>query len=145
MKRSPELMPLSHDHHQALFAAQQLKRAEDPAEALDPFLAFWRTHGRNHFQVEEEVLLPGWIVADADADRRLAERVLSEHLEIRGLVWRLERGDLPLEETHSLGALLGRHVRFEERELFPAIEAGMDDDAIAELGAEIARAESVCG
>jgi hypothetical protein len=60
-------------------------------------------------------------------------------------VWRLERGDLPLEETHSLGALLERHVRFEERELFRAIEAGMDDDAIAELGAEIARAESVGG
>jgi hypothetical protein len=142
MKRSPELTPLSHDHHQALFAAQQLKRAEDIEAAATAFLPFWEAHGRRHFQVEEEVLLPGWIDADPSAERDLAARVLTDHLAIRSDVRRLERGTLPLEGVRALGKTLEDHVRFEERQLFPRIEAGLDAGAIAALGAEIARAEA---
>lgn len=143
MKRSPELTPLSHDHHQALFVAQRLKRADDADDARERFLAFWRSHGRGHFAIEEDILLPGWIADDADADRNAAARVAAEHLEIRSEARRLMRGGaVELEELHRLGALLESHVRFEERELFPAIESGLEAGAIARLGEEIAAAEA---
>jgi Hemerythrin HHE cation binding domain len=142
MKRSPELTPLSHDHHQALFAAQQLKRAEDPAPAIDVLLGFWRAHGRDHFRIEEEILLPGWIEGDPTADREMAARISEEHLAIRARVRRAERDELSVNELHELGALLADHVRFEERELFPLIEAALEPGAIAELGVEIADAEA---
>lgn len=141
MKRSPELTPLSHDHHQALFVAIELKRGEDPAAAAEAFLEFWRSHGREHFRIEEELLLPAWLEGDGTADRALASRVLDEHLRIRCLARRLERETLSVAELRELGATLERHVRFEERELFPLIEAGLDAEAIARLGAEIARLE----
>ena len=48
---------------------------------------------------------------------------------------------MAVEELRELGELLERHVRFEERELFPVIEAGLDADAISRVGAEIAEAE----
>jgi hypothetical protein len=143
MKRSAELTPLSRDHHQALTAALQLKRAEDPAGAREHFLGFWRTHGRGHFAIEEEILLPGWIEGSAGADRAAAARVAADHLEIRTRVRRLERGDgVAVDELRELGALLDAHVRFEERELFPAIEADLEAATIARLGAEIAAAEA---
>lgn len=142
MRRSPELTPLSHDHHQALFAAQQLKRAEDGPAAREAFLSFWIEHGRQHFRIEEEILLPGWVECDSGADRDLAARVLTDHLSIRTEVRRLERGALSLDDLGRLGVALERHVRFEERELFPLIEAGLDEGAIRALGTEIAQAES---
>ena len=143
MKRSPELTPLSRDHHQALFVAQRLKRVDDADDARERFLDFWASHGRGHFAIEEDILLPAWVSADVGADRSAAARVTAEHLEIRSQARRLERGDaFELEELHGLGALLESHVRFEERELFPAIEAALDAEAIAHLGEEIDAAEA---
>lgn len=143
MKRSPELTPLSHDHHQALFVAQRLKRTDDADDARERFLAFWRSHGRGHFAIEEDILLPGWVESDPGADREAAARLAAEHLEIRGEARRLEHGtEFELERFHALGSLLEAHVRFEERELFPAIEAALDAEAIARLGEEIASAEA---
>ena len=138
MKRSPELTPLSHDHHQALFVAQRLKRTEEVEEGRECFLGFWHSQGRRHFAIEEEILLPGWVEADEAADREPAARLAAEHLAIRIRARRIERGGIALEELHELGELLERHVRFEERELFPLIESRLPDDAIARLGAEIA-------
>ncbi len=144
MKRSPELTPLSHDHHQALFVAMQLKRAEDRSVA-GVYLDFFDRTGNRHFTIEEAILLPGWIVADPDADTEMATRVLAEHLELRTRACRLRLDQHTIEDLHELGELLDRHVRFEERELFPRIESGLDTEAIAALGAEIDVAEGVDG
>jgi hypothetical protein len=143
MKRSVELTPLSHDHHQALFAAQQLKRADDPHEAREAFLAFWSSHGRRHFQIEEEVLLPAWIERDPGADPAMAARVSEEHLAIRAELRRLQSGDPSAGGLRRLGELLERHVRFEERELFPLIEGGLDEADRRAVGAELASAEGI--
>jgi hemerythrin-like domain-containing protein len=142
VKRSPELTPLSRDHHKALTAARGLKRADDPGEAATAFVAFWDSHGRHHFQIEEEVLLPGWVDSDVDADRSMITRVLDEHLRIRVLARRLERRELNLDELKEMGHLLEEHVRFEERQLFPRIEERLDAESIATLGAQIAVAEA---
>ena len=64
MKRSDELAPLSRDHHQALFVAMKLKRAE--ADGAEAFLGFIAAHGGDHFRIEEEILLPAWIASDPE-------------------------------------------------------------------------------
>jgi hemerythrin-like domain-containing protein len=142
MKRSPELTPLSHDHHQTLFAALKLKRWDDQAAASQDFLDFWRVQCAEHFRIEEDILLPGWLAGDDRADVQLATRVLKEHLEVRTLVRKLEGEATAADDLKQLGELLERHVRFEERELFPAIESGLDADALKALGAELARADT---
>ncbi len=141
MKRSPELTPLSHEHHQALFVALQLKRAED-GSAFAAFREFLDGEGGTHIGIEESILLPGWLAADPGADREAAARVLDEHLELRAARLRLGSGEPAAAELHALGELLERHIRFEERELFPAIEAALGDQDLAELGARIAAAEA---
>jgi hemerythrin-like domain-containing protein len=147
MKRSTELTPLSHDHHQALFVAMQLKRAapDDVARAVKAFLDFTEETGDLHFRIEEEILLPGWVAAGT-CDRRtaaaMAARVAAEHLEIRASTRLLQAGDVSADRARELGSLLERHVRFEERELFPLVEGSLGEKALRSLGAEIAAAES---
>lgn len=146
MKRSAELKPLSHDHHQALFVAMQLKRAspEDSPFALQAFADFVEGTGDRHFRIEEEILLPAWL-ADAGAGAEaagMAARVAAEHLEIRVRARRLSASGPAADELRELGALLERHVRFEERELFPLIEEALGEAAMRDLGLEIAAAEA---
>lgn len=140
MKRSPELTPLSHDHHQALFVAMQLKRAEDRSVAR-AYLDFFDKGGEDHFQIEENILLPGWIASDPNADPEMALRVLSEHLDLRVSAARLRSDAYSTEDLNELGDLLDRHVRFEERELFPQVERGLGAEALGELGSAIEDAE----
>ena len=98
------------------------------------FLDFFESDGSAHFRMEEEVLLPAWLAADPQADRMLAERVAAEHLEIRIRAVRLRDAAATVDDLRALGDLLEAHVRFEERELFPLIESGLDERAIARLG-----------
>jgi Hemerythrin HHE cation binding domain len=124
MKRSDALASLSRDHHQALAIAQRLRRAtpETATDVRAAFLSYWTAHGRTHFRLEEEVLLPAY-AGYGDAHDPLVLRVLGEHVAIR------QRADVLAASTtiapealHELGVRLAAHVRLEERELFPLIE-----------------------
>lgn len=140
MKRSEALTPLSHDHHQALVVAQRLRRADagDAAGARAGFLTFWAEHGQRHFRQEEELLLPAY-AAHGDARHPLVLQALGEHVELRRRA--AELAAAPLADPVALcdlGELLLVHVRMEERELFPMIEAALPAPAQADLARALA-------
>lgn len=144
MKRDPALVSLSHDHHQALFVAQRLSRCtpESAAEARAALLSYWSEYGREHFHAEEEVLLPAFAV-HGDPFDPLVARALCEHVAIRRDVAQIEaRPDAGPQRLRALGEALAAHVRLEERELFPMIEATLPADALAALAEELARDEA---
>jgi hypothetical protein len=140
MKRSEALAALSRDHHHALEAARRLRRAA-PAElddAVEWFHRFWGEHGRDHFAIEEELLLP--VISDGDPEWRVAaQRVRDEHRAIRGRIPGLRAGAAAerLVAANELGRLLHDHVRFEERHLFRLLEDRLAADALVALGCAI--------
>lgn len=142
MKRSEALVPLSHDHHHALYVAKLLRDAAKPdgdaGSARAAFTEFWEREGMRHFRIEEEVLLPGSGLAGPSDDPQVA-RMLDEHLEIRRLVEALPAAGP--QELAELGQALSVHVRFEERELFPRIEESLPPDQLDLLASRIAAAE----
>lgn len=143
MKRDPALVSLSHGHHRALFVALGLRRAtaETADEASASFLDYWERHGRTHFRLEEEVLLPAY-AAHGTAHHPLVAHALCDHVAIRQLAGGLTDGPAASVETlRELGSELAQHVRFEERELFPLIEAAMPAPALAALADALERAE----
>lgn len=145
MKRDARLAALSRDHHQTLVIAQALKRAlpETAAAAREAFLGFWHVSGREHFRLEEEVLLPAY-AAHGDAHHPVVARVLCEHVAIRRHADELRRDPAaPVAALQALGRCMADHVRFEERELFPLIEQAMPDDALNELADALGHAEGV--
>jgi hemerythrin-like domain-containing protein len=143
VKRSEELAPLSRDHHQGLFAALKLSRAtpEDAASAVAAFLEFWDAEGRHHFEIEEDVLLPGFARRVAP-DHEAIVRVLVEHVDLRRRAQDLAGQREPaLADLHELGGRLRAHIRHEEDVLFPLIESTLEPSELVALGAAIARAE----
>jgi|SRR5215217_8507334 len=129
MKRSAALATLSRDHHVTLAHALKLRRAgdHDVAATTAVFLAHLVGDGRRHFAQEEAVLVPA-LPPDAAP---LGERMKAEHAEI------IERAaalgaEPSVDAAHELGELLAEHVRFEERELFTAIET-LPTDTLADI------------
>ena len=137
MKRAEALQPLSRAHHAALIVAKGLREAVEVEAGRRSMLDFWEPAGREHFRIEEEVLLPRWAAA-GPIERDVAMRFFEEHLDLRTRILALAEADVSLSDLHELGARLHDHVRFEERELFPLIEAALDESELSELGAAIA-------
>jgi hypothetical protein len=113
---------LSSDHHRALRLTRTIQRAASHG-TLDHILAsaVQDTYYREllpHFQVEEQILLPALIALGAT---ELANRTRAEHRELRRLLDAAATDDF--DSLTSFATLLEAHVRFEERELFPACEA----------------------
>lgn len=138
VKRHPALAPLSRDHHRALVVARRLREAdgESAGEAARRFLEHWRGEEERHFRLEEEVMLEG-CGAHLGPGHAAIEHMLREHSQIRADAARL-REETPLELLHDLGARLAGHVRFEENELFPLIEAHVPEAELQALGARLA-------
>jgi hypothetical protein len=140
LKRSDALRALSREHHQALAVGRALSLATDVEQATGRFLEFWKREGALHFRIEEEVLLPYWgVLGSAHAES--AARVAREHLQLRSAALYVAAGAASLASIRALGIMLIAHVRFEERELFPLIEAGLGAAELEYLAGAVADAE----
>jgi len=143
MKRSEALQQLSRDHHRALEAALKLRRATDAdaRQVAAAFLDFWRDHGRIHFRVEEEVMLPG-TAHRVDPNDPAVVRVLTDHIEIRNLADGVADGSgAAADQLNALGKKLTDHVHHEERVLFPLIEKNLSDEELGSLAQRTEDAE----
>lgn len=139
MKRHRALIPLSHDHHHALVEARRLRRAADGSdsrEAATAFLRFFAIETVRHFREEEELLFPT-VVGFAEARESLVQALL-EHQHLHALAVRLRErldgGGAMADIMRELGELLERHIRYEERCLFPLIERLLQDSTLGALG-----------
>jgi hemerythrin-like domain-containing protein len=143
MKRSRALKPLSSEHHQALLIAFQLKKglaghAESAGAPKDlpGLLALARRFDerlfRAHARAEEDLL--GQYLTSGDMRRLRAEHAeLARYVEAAG---NASGGELRANLA-AFADLLERHVRWEERDLFPYAEANVDEEALATIGGEI--------
>lgn len=129
MKRHPALAPLSDQHHHELAHARRLLRAagagpEERLAVASAYLDAFFTETVEHFRCEEEILFPLYVRHAGSSP--LLERILSEHVELHGLVRTLRAqaaaGEIRPEALRTLGDLLHDHVHLEERELFEEIE-----------------------
>lgn len=142
MKRHEGLIPLSHDHHQGLVHAARLTRAAAGKipidETVDDFLAFYPDELLRHFREEEEVL--GEVMAEKcgeDDPQRI--RLFTDHETFHALVRELQaargEGEDLSTAAGAVGDFLERHIRFEERELFPRLEGLLTEEELLALPA----------
>jgi iron-sulfur cluster repair protein YtfE (RIC family) len=149
MRRDPSLIPLSHQHHNGLALCVLTDRslAEDASPANVARLAR-RAADRyeieliNHFEIEEQLLFAG--VERALGPDPLIAELVAEHRQIEALVKRLAAAP----DADTLGeftALLRRHIRREENELFERVQKELSRELLDRLGEEIdRRAIRVC-
>ena len=133
MKRHPALLRFSRDHHHTLVLARRLRGATDEtaAETVRVFLTHWHAEEKQHFRLEEELLLPAY-AAHGDPAHPAVIRMLIDHMLIRRDAARLT-AQPPPELLHDLGARLRSHVELEEHEVFPLMEATIPEPELIEL------------
>lgn len=131
MKRDARLRGLSSEHHAALVLARWLSGREAGWTHADGMELGRRFDAElePHFGVEDALLLPALRQAGAS---ELAERTARDHARLRALVAAARVGDRLA--AGAFGRDLGEHVRFEERELFPACEQLLSDAVLDEVG-----------
>ena len=130
MKRHDSLAPLSREHHAALILARLLQKGAPVFKGLPSDAAgkavyasrFYQNKLLPHFTAEENVVLLHIKGASLQLDR-LAEDIIREHKVIK-LLFEMIPGEDHLEEhLDSVGVALEKHIRKEERELFPLIQS----------------------
>ncbi|MEK7379355.1 MAG: hemerythrin domain-containing protein [Candidatus Binatota bacterium] len=129
--RHPSLILLSHDHHHGLALALRCRRqalgqikpmgAQGLKERVKEYRDFFAQNLVPHFRAEEEILFP-LIRARAAESHSLIDELLKDHEQLRKWEECLEEDKGLAKVLFDLGDLLERHIRREERELFPFFE-----------------------
>lgn len=144
--RHQSLIPLSHDHHHGLALALRCRKqalgqlrpmgTRGLQERAREVQSFVETDLKPHFQAEEEALFP-LMRSLVPESQLILEALLREHVQIRESVARLEEDSSLGKLLFDLGDLLERHIRKEERELFPLFESRATPAQAEKLKAEI--------
>ena len=129
--RHPSLTLLSHDHHHGLALALRCRRqalgqikpmvAQGLKERVKEYRDFFAQNLVPHFRAEEEILFP-LIRARAAESHSLIDELLKDHEQLRKWEGCLEEDKGLAKVLFDIGDLLERHIRREERELFPFFE-----------------------
>ncbi len=147
-RRHPSLIPLSHDHREALGLAFRLHHpsppgpvtpmtpASTPASRCDETLAFFTRHLVPHFAAEEQLLFP-FLRTHLPPASALLDDLIADHRRfeaLRDAVAAAADDDARGPALAAFADLLETHVRREERELFEAFPDGLPADETQRLG-----------
>ncbi len=137
MKRHPSIVSLSREHHGALILAKLLQKDAPPYKNLpsdlDGKAAYaikqYQTELTDHFLAEELAVLEQVRGVTKEIDI-LIEEIYTEHKQLRYLFECITESDHLEEDLHSLGSTLEKHIRKEERVLFPLIQDNCSKDLL---------------
>lgn len=131
MKRHESLQPLSRHHHLGLLFGwkirQGLKKGIDLQRIHAYINYFWQEQLKPHFLSEENVLFK-------KCATELCDRALREHREIELLIKDIMDTPADTALLLDLADKTDQHIRFEERELFPALEKEFTAAQLIEIG-----------
>jgi hemerythrin-like domain-containing protein len=143
MLRDPNLIPLSHQHHNGLAMCVLTRRslAADASTANVADLARravdrYDLELTNHFEIEEQILFPA--IEDALGKLPLVASLIAEHREVEGLIVELRSAPTGALLERLCG-LLSEHIRREENDLFQTAQSQLPEPILRELGTAIER------
>jgi hemerythrin-like domain-containing protein len=142
IKRSPQLRPLSHEHHDALLYVWKIRQGLKNGTSVDKLRSYtmwyWKQHTKQHFYQEEKILLPYM-----PADHPWASQMKNEHAQIRELILKLDR-EAEKECFVTLTDLVERHIRWEERKFFGYLEEHLSPEQLALIQEELEKHPVQC-
>lgn len=116
-----------------------MEKASAPLETLPADIdSLWQQEIGPHLRAEETILFPPAQALGVCRDE--IEQVLQEHRWLRELVGLIERDDVPADlrcHLRVFAELLIRHIRFEERTVFPALEQDLSKEQLEAIGRDL--------
>lgn len=149
MLRDPALIPLSQQHHNGLALCVLTERAlaGDRSEATIQKLGRkaidrYEIELANHFGIEEQLLFP--LIERELGKMAMIDELVADHRALEGMIDQMRTAP-SAELLEKFCALLRRHIRREENELFQDVQSRLPKDVLASAGKEIdARVVRVC-
>lgn len=146
MLRDRSLIPLSHQHHNALALCVLTERSlaadtspENLTRLATRVIDRYEIEMVNHFELEETVLFPR-----LPQLQEMVDRLTAEHRRLSGYVDQL-RLHPSIDTLRDFSTLLRQHVRLEENEFFPSAQELLPRNVLDEIGDVIDRkAVRVC-
>lgn len=149
MKRHDSFIPLSREHHDGLLLATRLQQGRNALLRLwshdlqwqaGYVVQFFDDHLENHFRTEEEIIFPLAEKYFRTDQEPIIRRLAEEHCELKELVAFLRHPEEKKLECTLVrfGEILERHIRSEERELFPMCEESFPKEYLEKIKIEIA-------
>jgi hemerythrin-like domain-containing protein len=140
IKRSEFIVALSIDHHAGLLFCWKIKegiKKNAPLEKIQDYVHFfWNHHLKEHFREEEELLYNR-------VDDDLSRQGKSEHKMLKQRVNQLNPHSSNAQEYIEFADLMTKHIRFEERILFPHMEATLPEATLKQVGEYLSNQHSV--
>jgi hemerythrin-like domain-containing protein len=132
IKRSEHIVTLSRDHHAGLLFCWKIKeglKKEIDFLRINKYVKFfWEQHLKEHFREEEALLFD-------QVDNDLTKQGKEEHKLLNEWFNRIISDNLKdPQEYLSFTELLINHIRFEERVLFPYLEAQLPASTLLAIG-----------
>lgn len=131
LKRHPALHHLSHDHHHGLLLCWKIRQGfklEVEPDRMKTYCEwFWGNHLQAHFEEEEKLIFPV-----LSTDDPMIKQAMSEHKRLRKLFSTWENPEKTLGQIEEE---LEKHIRFEERVLFPVIQEKASPIQLEEIAA----------
>jgi hemerythrin-like domain-containing protein len=147
-RRHDSLIPLSREHHYGLMVCLRIHRglpknkenAEWLRERARKAIEFFQSDLTAHFKIEEEAVFP--IMDEFAESRDTVHALIEQHRNIEDLVLQLRHGnELTLPALLlQFADLLEKHIRMEERVLFPSYENLVSPDIAGQVGDKIVKA-----
>lgn len=135
LKRSKELVTLSGNHHEGLLIVwkirQGIRLSVSNTRISNFVLHAYSNYLKPHFAEEEEVLF-----VRLSTDDELRAKAESEHVALNTIVVRLSDAAevATADDLEAFAKLLERHIRFEERILFPYAEKVISNKDLSGIG-----------
>jgi len=130
MKRNENLVPLSRDHHFGLLCCWKIRQGIEkdiPYERIKNYVAdYWEKNLSRHFDIED-------IVLPEVSNGSLQIQMEDEHRQIRKLIKSITHSG-SRELLSDFADALYKHIRFEERMIFPFLEAHLSGEELDTIG-----------
>ncbi len=150
MKRHEAIIPLSHDHHQALRFATAMQKKGAPTkralqsldEKLEDAKRTYEIELVPHFAHEEDILFPVARGYSKELDDMI-DSIIEEHRIIKKAFEEITKGNLE-DNLDRIGKLVEQHVRTEERQLFQKIQEVVPEEKLREIVGKIEPVKDSC-
>ena len=136
IRRNESIMKLSREHHFSLLFCWKIREGIKNKTASQRIVQyahyFWSNHIQPHFVEEEEILF-------ASLHDDMVLKAMEEHAAIREAIEALTvlPSENIIDELAKLADQLDKHVRYEERQLFPHLESVLSDAQLDSIGAQL--------
>lgn len=130
MKRNENLVPLSRDHHFGLLCCWKIRQGikkDIPYERIKNYVTdYWEKNLSWHFDIED-------IVLPEVNNESLQMQMEDEHRQIRKLIKSITHSG-SRELLSDFADALYKHIRFEERMIFPFLEEHLSGEELDTIG-----------